>query len=152
MNVLLERGDKVIATARSLSKIEDFPKSDNLRLQQLDITDGPEVLSKKFEEAVTWFGRIDVLVNNAGVAVKALIEEGGWVSSVIDFEPENYSFVPRSVQLRKQYDVNLFGTLDVTTAVLPHMRARRSGTIVLIGSRVSWQPGNPVCLIFRCLV
>ena len=75
--ILLERGDKVIATARSLEKIADFPKADKLRVQQLDVTDGIEVIKKKVDEAVTWFGRIDVLVNNAGVGVHAIIEEGG---------------------------------------------------------------------------
>lgn len=46
--------------------------------------------------------------------------------------------VCRSGMLRKQFDVNLFGLLDVTTAILPHMRSRRSGTVVLMGSRSSW--------------
>jgi short-subunit dehydrogenase len=52
----------------------------------------------------------------------------------------------RSEQLRRQFDVNIFGTMDVTTAVLPHMRARRSGTVVIIGSRSSWRPEVPVCI------
>ena len=50
----------------------------------------------------------------------------------------------RSDQLRKQYDVNVFGLLDVTTAFLPYMRAQRAGTVVLMGSRTSWWPENPV--------
>lgn len=41
--------------------------------------------------------------------------------------------------LKKQYDTNVFGLLDVTNAVLPHMRSRRSGTVVLMGSRSSWR-------------
>lgn len=45
----------------------------------------------------------------------------------------------RSEQFRRQYNVNVFGVLDVTTAVLPHMRARRTGTVVLLGSRTSWR-------------
>jgi NAD(P)-dependent dehydrogenase (short-subunit alcohol dehydrogenase family) len=67
----------VIATSRSAPKSEDFPKSENLRLQQLDITDGAAVVKRKVDEAIAWFGRIDVLVNNAGVSMKAFIEEGG---------------------------------------------------------------------------
>jgi NAD(P)-dependent dehydrogenase (short-subunit alcohol dehydrogenase family) len=67
----------VIATSRSTPKPEDFPKSENLRLQQLDITDGAAVVKRKVDEAVAWFGRIDVLVNNAGVCKIAFLEEGG---------------------------------------------------------------------------
>jgi len=123
--ILLERGDKVIATARSIDKLMGFPKSDNLRLQQLDVTDGAAIIKRKIDEAVTWFGRIDVVVNNAGIGSKTFVEEGG------------------SEQFRRQYDVNVFGLVDVTTAVLPYMRARRSGTVVLIGSRSSWRPEVP---------
>ena len=72
-------GDKVIATARSLDKIRDFPKSGNIRLMELDITEGLANMKGKVNEAVTWFGQIDVLVNNAGVSVKATVEEGGYV-------------------------------------------------------------------------
>ena len=77
MTVLLERGDKVVATARDVSRIQCFPKSENLRLQQLDVTDGLDVIRRKAEEALEWFGRIDVLVNNAGVGLKGVIEEAG---------------------------------------------------------------------------
>lgn len=77
MHILLRRGDKVIATARTFSKIQHFPKSENLRLQQLDVTDGAAVIKRKVEEAIEWFGRIDVVVNNAGTGSKAFVEEGG---------------------------------------------------------------------------
>lgn len=46
--------------------------------------------------------------------------------------------------LRRQYEINVFGLLDVTTAALPHLRTRRSGTIVHIGSRASWKSEIPV--------
>ena len=49
----------------------------------------------------------------------------------------------RSDVLRKQFDVNVFGLLDVTNAALPHMRARKSGTIVHLGSRSSWRGEIP---------
>ncbi|KAI0779083.1 hypothetical protein BC629DRAFT_1522224 [Irpex lacteus] len=120
--ILLARGDKVIATARTLSSIQDIAEAENLRKQQLDVTDGAGVVKRKVDEAVTWFGRIDVVVNNAGIGAKCFTEEGG------------------SEQYRRQYNVNVFGALDVTTAVLPYLRAQRSGTVVLVGSRTSWFP------------
>ncbi|THH33324.1 hypothetical protein EUX98_g847 [Antrodiella citrinella] len=122
---LLARGDKIIATGRSTDKLQDLPKSDRLRIMQLDVTDGLSALKLRMEEAIQLFGRINVLVNNAGISVKAIVEEGG------------------SDKLKKQFDTNVYGLLDVTNAVLPHMRSRRSGTIVLIGSRSSWRTEIP---------
>ena len=159
----MERGDKVIASARSLDKIQDLPRTENIRIQQLDVTDGAEAIQQKIDEAVTFFGRIDVLVNNAGSGVYSILEEGGWVSlyrSVL--WRILLSFCDRSAQLRRQYDINVFGQLDVTSAVLKHMRPRRSGTIVMIGSRTSWHPVtvreldydrfSPSCAILTLLV
>ncbi|KAJ6609033.1 hypothetical protein B0H10DRAFT_2065674 [Mycena sp. CBHHK59/15] len=122
---VLARGDRVIATARSLDAIQGLPKSENIRLLELDLTAGEEAIKAIVATAVAFWGRIDVLVNNAGYGEKGLIEETG------------------SAQLKIQFQTNVFGTLDVTTAVLPYMRAERSGTIVMIGSRTSWRPENP---------
>ncbi|KAJ7705431.1 hypothetical protein B0H17DRAFT_1037936 [Mycena rosella] len=122
---VLARGDRVIATARSLSKIQHLATSDNIRLLELDIISGEDIIKGIIAKAVEFWGRIDVLVNNAGNGAKGLIEECG------------------SAQLKLQYQANVFGTLDITTAVLPFMRAQRAGTIVMIGSRTSWRPENP---------
>lgn len=64
----LKRGDKVIATARarSLSQLDDLKKHANLSVMELDITATPEVLNTKAKDAAGIWGRIDVLVNNAG--------------------------------------------------------------------------------------
>lgn len=77
--IALSRGDCVIATARSLDKIQDFPASDKLRTMPLDVIEGFASIKAKIDEAVTFFGRIDVLVNNAGYGHKAILEEGGCV-------------------------------------------------------------------------
>lgn len=73
----LHRGDCVIATARSLDKIQDFPKSDNIRLMSLDVTEGFPSIKAKFDKAIDFYGRIDVVVNNAGRGYSAILEEGG---------------------------------------------------------------------------
>ncbi|KAJ6466829.1 hypothetical protein C8R45DRAFT_1020256 [Mycena sanguinolenta] len=122
---VLARGDLVIATARTLAKIQHLTQSENVRVLELDIVSGEAAIKAIIAKAVEFWGRIDVLVNNAGHGAKGIMEESG------------------SAQLRLQYETNVFGTLDVTTAVLPYMRARRSGTIVMIGSRTSWRPENP---------
>ncbi|EMD32292.1 hypothetical protein CERSUDRAFT_88309 [Gelatoporia subvermispora B] len=127
VQILSDRGEMVIATARSLEKIQDsWHRNPRIRLQQLDVTEGVASIKAKVEEAMTFFGRIDVLVNNAGTGVVGLTEEGG------------------SALVREQFDVNFFGQIDVTQAVLPHMRAEKSGTIVFLGSRSSWSPENIV--------
>jgi NAD(P)-dependent dehydrogenase (short-subunit alcohol dehydrogenase family) len=77
VDILLERGDKVIATARSLDALADLPAHARLRVQQCDVTAGPAALTAKAAEAVAFFGRVDVVVNNAGAGWKAIIEEAG---------------------------------------------------------------------------
>ncbi|KAJ7882636.1 hypothetical protein B0H14DRAFT_3105973 [Mycena olivaceomarginata] len=114
---ILARGDCVIATARSLDKMPpDLPQTADLRLLQLDVTAGEVAIRDIVAEAVGFWGRIDVLVNNAGYGAKGVIEEAGCT--------------------------NVFGALDMTTAVLPYMRKEKSGTIVMMGSRTSWRPEN----------
>jgi len=127
----LGRGDRVIATARSLEKLQDLVAScdpkvrDNLRILQLDIAEGEAALKVKADEAAAMWGQIDVLVNNAGIAFPGLLEEGG------------------SALLRKQFDTNVFGVLDMTVAVLPHLRASKDATMVVVGSRSAWRPEIP---------
>lgn len=75
--IALARGDLVIASARSVDKLSDLPKSDSLHLLQLDVCGGPEILNAKLNEAVNVWGRIDFCVNNAGTGMKGLVEESG---------------------------------------------------------------------------
>ncbi|KAG9220096.1 hypothetical protein CCMSSC00406_0009881 [Pleurotus cornucopiae] len=126
---VLDRGDRVIASARSIDKLkEDLDVSDlaghgldALSLLQLDVTSGEQAIRRAVAEAAAIWGRIDVLVNNAGIGLPGLLEEGG------------------SDLLRRQFETNVFGLMDVTTATLPYMRAQKSGTIVNIGSRTTWK-------------
>ncbi|KAF7303814.1 NAD(P)-binding protein [Mycena indigotica] len=126
VKILLARGDRVVASARNLSKIQHFsshPDShSNLRLLQLDILSPEDTLKAAVATAVGFWGHIDALVNNAGSGQKGILEETG------------------TSELLSQFRTNLFAPIEMTLAVLPYMRARRSGTIVMIGSRSSWKP------------
>jgi NAD(P)-dependent dehydrogenase (short-subunit alcohol dehydrogenase family) len=109
---LLKRGERVIATARNASKLDDlltlYP--DTARTFKLDVTK-PDEIDSVARVALTAFGHIDVLVNNAGYGVNGAIEE----VSEDEFEP--------------MFQTNLYGLIRVTKAFLPHFRERRSGNI-----------------------
>ncbi|KAH9476334.1 putative oxidoreductase YusZ [Psilocybe cubensis] len=134
----LARGDRVIAAARSLKKLEAFTSTINakdlkrLRTLQLDLTDGPEEIERKIGHAFTFWNQIDVLVNNAGSFTGGMMEEGG------------------SKLLRRQFDTNVFGTLDVTTATLPYLRQSKDACVVTIGSRSAWKAELP--LLFEATI
>ncbi|KAJ7100672.1 hypothetical protein B0H15DRAFT_458313 [Mycena belliarum] len=123
---VLARGDRVIATARSLASIAHLADPDRVCVRALDVTAGPTALTAIVAECARVWGRIDVVVNNAGAGLPGLLEEGG------------------SDLLRRQFDVNFFGVMDVISAALPHLRAQRSGTVVIVGSRSAWKPEHPV--------
>lgn len=75
----LARGDKVVATARSASRVADLEKRhpDACRVLQLDVTDDYHVLRQKAVDAIGAWGRVDVLVNNAGAGKFGFSEEVG---------------------------------------------------------------------------
>lgn len=81
---VLARGDRVIATARSIEKIKIFyslpgARTSNLQLLRLDISESPEKVQRVIDHALSIWGRIDVVVNNAGIGMKSVLEEGGYV-------------------------------------------------------------------------
>jgi NAD(P)-dependent dehydrogenase (short-subunit alcohol dehydrogenase family) len=108
------RGWRVAATARRPEAIELGPSQDLLRLR-LDVTDG-DTVREAVRAALSEFGVLDAVVNNAGMAVYGMAEE-----------------VPEKA-LRRQLDTNFFGAVAVTRAVLPHMRERREGRLVFVSS------------------
>jgi NAD(P)-dependent dehydrogenase (short-subunit alcohol dehydrogenase family) len=114
---LLAHGDNVVATARDAGTVQDLADAhpENALALPLDVTQRSQVIAavKAAEER---FGRIDVLVNNAGYGYRAAIEEG---------EDE---------ALRTLFATNVFGPVTMIQAVLPGMRARRAGAIVNISS------------------
>ncbi|KIK57759.1 hypothetical protein GYMLUDRAFT_45941 [Collybiopsis luxurians FD-317 M1] len=125
----LSRGDLVIATGRSQAKLdilfEKHGRSENLRVLQLDITSDPAVIKGVVNQAIGFWGRIDVAVNNAGNGELGIIEETDTSAT------------------RLQFETNFFGPLEITKAILPHMRSRKDGTIVFVGSRSSWTGETP---------
>lgn len=118
----LERGEKVIATARarSLHLLADL-KEKGAETLELDVTAPLDDLKKVADKAVGIYGRVDVLVNNAGYILVGALEES---------TPE---------ETFDQFNTNVFGALNVTRAFLPHMRARRTGTFVWLGSIGGWR-------------
>jgi NAD(P)-dependent dehydrogenase (short-subunit alcohol dehydrogenase family) len=112
----LGAGHRVVATARNAQKVtEALGSHDDLLAVALDVTD-PASVQTAVDAAVERFGRIDVLVNNAGNFYAGFFEE---------ISPEDF---------RAQVETNLLGPLNVTRAVLPVMRAQRSGLVVTISS------------------
>ena len=111
------RGDRVVATMREVGRAPHRLREDGLSIdvRALDVTDRASI-STAVQQIVAEHGRIDVLVNNAGIgAVGALetIAEG---------------------TLRAVFETNVFGALEVTRAVLPTMRAQRSGRVVFVSA------------------
>jgi NAD(P)-dependent dehydrogenase (short-subunit alcohol dehydrogenase family) len=112
----LEAGYKVVATGRNTEKVvQAIGPAENLLVAKLDVTK-PSECESAVNAAIDRFGRIDVLVNNAGNFYAGFFEE---------ISPENF---------RAQVETNLFGPVNVTRAVLPIMRRQRSGLIVQISS------------------
>lgn len=113
----LEAGHSVAVTARNVDAVADFADQfgDRALALPLDVTDRDQITSAVGSVEKT-FGGIDVLVNNAGYGYMAAVEEG------------------EDAEVRKLFDTNYFGVVDTLKAVLPAMRARRSGHVINISS------------------
>jgi NAD(P)-dependent dehydrogenase (short-subunit alcohol dehydrogenase family) len=114
----LKAGDRVVATARNVQKLRNAlgdMASENLEVLQLDVSDEAQARSA-VDQALQRFGRVDVLLNNAGYSLLGNFEE----LATHDIE--------------RQFATNLWGTMHVMRAVLPVMRKQRSGHIINISS------------------
>lgn len=113
----LASGDKVVATVRNnaAALATEVGHPDSFLVVTMDVVNEPEV-QQAVAAAVATFGRLDVVVNNAGYGIVAAIEEA------------------TDLETRKQYDTNVFGLLNVVRAVLPHLRRQRSGHIINFSS------------------
>ncbi len=115
--LIIGRGWNVVVTARKPEQLMDFnaENNENILALELDVTK-PEQVKEAVKQAEATFGRIDVLVNNAGYGYLAAIEEG------------------EDDQVRQMFEANFFGLVAMTNAVLPGMRQQKSGTIVNFSS------------------
>jgi NAD(P)-dependent dehydrogenase (short-subunit alcohol dehydrogenase family) len=113
----LERGDKVAATARNLDSLRELNEKygDNVLTLALDVTDKPAV-DRVVRQAHDYFGRLDVIINNAGYGQFGAMEE---ISEQ---------------EARDQLETNLLGALWVTQAALPYLREQGSGHIIQVSS------------------
>ncbi|NJJ40893.1 oxidoreductase [Paenibacillus apii] len=117
VKAVLEDGDKVVATVRSnAGELADLLEQySNLFVTKLDVTNEAQA-KVAADQAVNRFGRIDVLVNNAGFGLLSAVEEA------------------TGEEVKRVFETNVFGTLNVTRAILPVMRAQQSGHVINISS------------------
>jgi NAD(P)-dependent dehydrogenase (short-subunit alcohol dehydrogenase family) len=122
VQAVLAHGDIVIATARDTRPLTQRFGSDHpsFLAVKLDVTDEAQA-AHAVETALARFGRIDVLVNNAGYGLLGAVEEAS------------------ADEVRRLYETNVFGLLNVTRAVLPSMRRRRSGHVLNVSSLGGYQ-------------
>ena len=114
---VLAHGHNAVVTARNPTTLEDIAAAypDTALALPLDVTDRDQI-SSVVQEAQTRFGGVDVLVNNAGYGYRSAVEEAD------------------DADIRQLFDTNVFGAVDMIKAVLPGMRANRSGSILNISS------------------
>lgn len=117
----LDDGNAVVATGRNAMAVrERLGEHPGLLALDLDVTDEAQARAA-IDAAVRRFGRIDVLINNAGYGLLGAVEESS------------------DAETRRMYDTNVFGLLNVTRAVLPVMRAQRSGHLINFSSIGGYQ-------------
>ncbi|KAL6993113.1 hypothetical protein U1Q18_011231 [Sarracenia purpurea var. burkii] len=113
---------QVVATSRSMSSMADLEHDAKFFLQELDVV-SDESVQRALSNAIEKFGRIDIVVNNAGVPCRGPLAE-----------------IPISA-IENTFNTNVYGSLRLIQAVVPHMASRKKGTIVNIGSVAAFAPG-----------
>ncbi len=117
-----EKGWNVVATMRTPEKDMELSELDNVLVTRLDVQD-TDSIAQAVQFGIETFGKIDVLLNNAGYGAYGVLEA-----------------TPME-KIRRQFDVNVIGPLETTKAVIPHFRANRSGTIINVGPAPVWWTG-----------
>ncbi|MFZ4929405.1 SDR family oxidoreductase [Chryseobacterium sp. Mn2064] len=114
-NYFASKDWNVIATMRDISKNGNLDKTENIFVTELDVQNRISI-EKAINEGIHHFGTIDVVVNNAGYGLFGIFESASREA------------------IQNQFDVNVFGAMDVTRTILPHFRSKQSGVIINISS------------------
>lgn len=114
-NYFSEKGWNVIATMRSPEKEQELINKENILVTRLDVQQ-PSTIDEAIKSGISKFGSIDVIVNNAGYGEFGIFEATS---------KEN---------VKRQFEINVFGVMDTIRAILPHFREKKAGTIVNISS------------------
>ncbi|KAL7947579.1 hypothetical protein V8C42DRAFT_318155 [Trichoderma barbatum] len=117
--IAAKQGNKVVATTRSLEKAQNI-QDKNIKVSHLDQNEPLDKIKADVDAIVRTHGPIDIVVNCAGYVHTGILE---------DLTPDD---------TYQQFQTNVFGALNVYRAILPHLRSRRSGTLVTIGSMAAW--------------
>lgn len=119
--LVLSNGDKVVATSRRVKELEEqiSPASGNFLPLNVDIT-SDEAVRRAIEQSIAYFGKLDIVVNNAGYSLVGSMEEMS------------------DQEFRETLDVNLFGTVNVIRNVMPYLRKQHSGHIINISSNAGY--------------
>ena len=110
-----EKGWNVVATMRTPEKEMELSRLDNVLVTRLDVQDADSI-ARAVQLGIETFGKIDVLLNNAGYGAGGVLE------------------ATSMEKIRRQFDVNVIGLLETTKAVIPHFRANQGGTIINVSS------------------
>ncbi|KAM0263951.1 hypothetical protein ACHAQJ_000986 [Trichoderma viride] len=117
--IAAKQGNKVVATTRSLKKAQNI-QDENIKIAYLDQNEPLNKIKEDVETIINAHGPIDIVVNCAAYVHTGILE---------DLTPED---------TYQQFQTNVFGALNVYRAILPHLRSRKSGTLVTIGSMAAW--------------
>ncbi|GGH21836.1 SDR family oxidoreductase [Paenibacillus segetis] len=110
-----EKGWNVVATMRTPEKEAEFIPLNNVLVLKLDV-EKKETIQNAVAESIQHFGKIDVLLNNAGYGTMGILEAA------------------TDEQIRRQFEVNVFGLISMTKAMLPHFRSNQEGMLINISS------------------
>lgn len=128
-NYFAGKGWNVAATMRNPSLVKGLAESDTLKLFKLDVTDQKSI-ADAVDSVLKTFGTVDVLLNNAGYGSAGPLEAA------------------TDEQIKRQFDVNLFGLIDMTRAILPHFKAKKDGLIINISS-IGGLVTFPLCSLYH---
>lgn len=117
--LFLNKGWNVVATMRTPSEI--FGENERVLVERMDVTDADSI-SRAIDSGIERFGRIDAVVNNAGIGLLSALE------------------ATPAATIREVFETNVFGVMTVAQKIIPYMREQRSGTIINVTSNVALTP------------